>query len=84
MDFLRETECGPLQKVRGLEIWGGEFFRSWVISQTNEWEDYSNYLGGKGGGFQDLGHCSLFGLLRSALELSWHLWACHLACNALR
>ena len=29
--------------------------------------------------FQDLGHGPLFGLLWSALELSWGLWVCHLA-----
>ena len=28
---------------------------------------------GKGGHFQKLGHSPLFGLLRSALELSWRL-----------
>ena len=34
----------------------------WVISQANEWEDYSNYFGEGGGDFQELGHCPLFDL----------------------
>ena len=34
---------------------------------------------GRSGDFQELGCCSLFGLLWSAWELSWRLWACHLA-----
>ena len=46
-------------------------FMGWVISYANEWEEYSN--------FQELGHHLLFGLLQLALELSWHLWVCHLA-----
>jgi len=32
----------------------------WVISEDNEWEDYS--ILGKGEDFQELGHCLLFGL----------------------
>ena len=35
----------------------------WVISQANEWEGYSDYLGGKVGDFQELGHCPHVGLL---------------------
>lgn len=27
---------------------------------------------------QELGHHSLFGLLRSASELWWYLWVCHM------
>ena len=48
----------------------------WVISQAN---DYSNYFGEGGGDFQELGHCPLFGLLRSASELPWRWWVCYLA-----
>ena len=32
------------------------------------------------GDFQELGHCPLFDLLRSASKLSWYLWVCHLVC----
>ena len=39
-----QTDCGPSQKVRGFKIWGGQFLMSWVISQANEWKDYSNYF----------------------------------------
>ena len=35
---------------------------------------------GRGGDFQELGHPQLLGLWRSALEVPWHLWVCHLAC----
>ena len=30
-------------------------FMGWVISQTNEWEDYSKYFGGKGWRFPGIG-----------------------------
>ena len=33
---------------------------------------------GRGGGFQELGHHH-FWSFDPALELSWHLWVCHLA-----
>ena len=35
---------------------------------------------GRGGDFQELGHLPLWGLWRSALEVSWHLWVGPLAC----
>ena len=41
-------------------------------------------ISGKGWGFQELGHHSLFGLWRLASELSRHLWLCHLACCCVR
>ena len=34
----------------------------------------------RGGDFQESGHCPLYGLWWLALELSWCLWMCHLAC----
>ena len=42
----------------------------WVISYSNEWEDYSSYFAGRAGDFQDLGHGPLLGLLTV-------LWNCH-------
>ena len=34
---------------------GWLIFMGGVISWANEWEDYSNYFGGRGGDFQELG-----------------------------
>ena len=36
-------------------------------------------FGGRGGDFQELDNCPLFGLLWLALELSWRLWVGHLS-----
>ena len=44
----------------------------------NKCEGYSNYFRGRRGDFQELRPCPFFGLLWS-VELSWHLWVCHLA-----
>ena len=46
-------------------------FMSWVISQANEWEDYSNHLG-KGEDVQELDHPRVFGLW-----WSFWPWNCH-------
>ena len=39
------TEYGPPQKMRSTRVQGCRFLQGWVISQANEWEDYSNYFG---------------------------------------
>ena len=49
MDLFREkhipqTECGPSQKAREPRNMVWLVFMDWVISQANEWEDYSNYF----------------------------------------
>jgi len=54
-----QRECGPC---------GWIVFIAWVISYANEWEDYSIYLGGRGGDSQELGHHPLLGLL----TVSWN------------
>ena len=66
-----QTECGPLQRVNAVAVKCGmaSFYRL-VTSYANEWEDYSNYFGEEGGGFLDLGHCPLLGLLTVP-------WNCH-------
>ena len=49
-------------------------FTDWVISQAKEWEGYSTKIfWGRGGAIPELGRRPLFGLLRLAWELSWHL-----------
>ena len=58
-------------------------FPGWVISQANEWEDYSNYFGEGVGISRNWAIAHFFGLLLLALELSWHLWACHLDVKVL-
>ena len=57
------------------------------VTKTWTWlSDWTESVGGlfqlfweKGWDFQELSHCSFLAFSRSALELSWHLWACHLA-----
>ena len=39
------TEYGPPQKMRSTRVQGCWFLQGQVISQANEWEDYSNYFG---------------------------------------
>ena len=41
----------------------------WVIAQANEWRILPT-IWGKRRGFQELGHCPLWGLLWSSSELS--------------
>ena len=60
MDLSRFREEHTPQSV-GHVAW--IVFIVWVISYANEWEDYSIYLGGRGGDFQELGHHPLLGLL---------------------
>ena len=38
-----QTECGPSQKVRGPEMWLGQFL--WAGSVFKRWEDNPNYVG---------------------------------------
>ena len=38
-----QTECGPSQKVRGPEMWPGQFL--WAGSVFKRWQDSSNYVG---------------------------------------
>ena len=72
-DHLRRWEC-----PRNM-MW--LVFMGWIISYADKWEDYSIILfWGRDGNFQELGPYPLFGLWWLALELSWHLWVCHLAC----
>ena len=33
------------QKSGGTRVWGYQFSLGWLISYTNEWEDYPNYFG---------------------------------------
>ena len=64
---------------KSTRVWGCQFLKGWVISYANEWEEYSSYFW-KGQGFPGIGPPPTFWSLWSALELSWHLWVCHLAC----
>ena len=50
----------------------------WVISQANEWEEYSNYLG-EGMDISRNWGTTYFLLLWWTSELSWYLWLCHVA-----
>ena len=54
---------------------------NWIELNWTEWMGglLQLYWGGVRD-FQELGFCPLFGLWWSALEVSWYLWECHLAC----
>ena len=49
-----QTECGPAQKAGVLQNMVQLVFMGWVISQANEWEDYSSCLE-MGQGFPGIG-----------------------------
>lgn len=67
-----QTACGPSQKARRPEIWGwGVVFMDCVISEANEQENDSSYLG-EGAGICRAQDLAFYGW-------PWHLWACHLA-----
>jgi len=53
-------------------------FYGLVISQANEWKDYSNYFR-EGAGFPGSGPPSTFWPFIVDLRWSWSLWVCHLA-----
>ena len=74
MDLLGFREKYTLQGVGHCSVQGlrpcnvvGLGFGSWVNSYANEWEDHPNHWGTT--------HSSSDGVL----ELSCHLWVCHLA-----
>ena len=72
-----QTKCGPSQKAR-------EALKYGVVS----FYGLGNFMVMSGriinifreGDLQELDHHPFFGLLWSALELSWHWRVCHLAC----
>ena len=55
-------------------------FIGWVISYANKWDDYSNYF------WEGVELSRIWAIMptpwcfNSALELSWHFWACHFTC----
>ena len=54
-------------------------FMGWIMSQANEWEDYSNYLGKWAGISRNWATTCFFGLF-----WSWSLWVCHLDADVLQ
>ena len=75
---LRRTKAAQRHPTPGCGAW--LVFMGWVISYANEWEELCR---GRGGDFQELSQRPLFGVLYSALELSWLWWVC-LVANVLQ
>jgi len=56
----------------------------WIILWANKWEDYSNYFGGRGRHFQELGHCPVFwplmvslGTAMAPVSMSFSMLMCY-------
>ena len=74
-----QTDCGHHRGREQQQNVSWLIFIDWVISFASEWEDYFNCFW-DWWRFPGTGPPPTPWSFDSALELSWHLWVCHLAC----